>query len=57
MNPFYSANNVTKITLVAADPADNYVSTEIYTYDSSNRPLTGTDVTGGTTTLTNYYYQ
>lgn len=57
MNPFYSANNIIKTTLVATDPASNYVSTESYTYDSSNRPLTSTGVTGGTTTTTTYYYQ
>src|SRR5262249_30272470 len=29
MNPFYSANNIIKTTLVAANPADNYVSIDV----------------------------
>jgi len=57
MNPFYSANNITKTTLVDSDPAINYVSIETYTYNSSNRPATSTSVTGSDTSTTTYYYQ
>jgi len=55
--PFYSANNVTKTTVVASNPADNYITTETYTYNSSNRPATSTSVTGSETATTTYYYQ
>ena len=57
MNPFYSTNNITKATGVAADPADNFISTETYTYNSSNRPATSINVTGTDTSATTYYYQ
>src|SRR5437773_7737024 len=57
MNPFYSANNITRTTLVASDPADNYVSVETFTYTLSNRPATSTSVTGSDTSTTTYYYQ
>jgi len=55
--PFYSANNTTKTTVVASNPADNYITTETYTYNSSNRPATSTSVTGSETATTTYYYQ
>jgi hypothetical protein len=55
--PFYSANNITKTTVVASNPADNYITTETYTYNSSNRPATSTSVTGSETATTTYYYQ
>jgi YD repeat-containing protein len=57
MNPFYSANNITKTTLVASDPADNFVSIETYTYNASGRPASSTTVTGTETSTTTYYYQ
>ena len=57
MNPFYSSNNITKTTLVAANPGDNYVSIDTYTYNSLNRPATSTSVTGSGTSTTTYYYQ
>jgi len=58
MNPFYSANNVAKNTYVdATDASNNYVSTDTYTYTSTNRPATSTSVTGGNTLTTTYYYQ
>lgn len=57
MSPFYSANNITKTTLVAADPADNYAATETYIYNSSDRPATSTNVIGAETTFTTYYYR
>jgi hypothetical protein len=58
MNPFYSANNITKETYVdATDPSNNYVSAETYVYNSSNRPSTSTNVTGTDTYTTTYYYQ
>jgi len=57
MNPFYSTNNITKATGIASDPADNFVSTETYTYNSSNRPATSINVTGTDTSATTYYYQ
>jgi hypothetical protein len=55
--PFYSANNVTKFTYVASDPADNFTSATNYTYNSSNRPITDVTTTGAEVTLTTYYYQ
>jgi hypothetical protein len=55
--PFYSANNVTKFTYVASDPADNFTSTINYTYNSSNRPLTDVTTTGTEVASTTYYYQ
>jgi hypothetical protein len=57
LNPFFSANNIIKTTLASIDPADNYVSTETFTYNSSNRPSTSTSITGTETTTTTYYYQ
>jgi len=58
MNPFYSANNITKTTYVdATDPSNNYVSNDTYTYTSVNRPATLTSVTGSNTVTTTYYYQ
>ena len=58
MNPFYSANNITKTTyLDATDPSNNYVSNDTYTYTSLNRPATSTSVTGSNTVTTTYYYQ
>jgi hypothetical protein len=58
MNPFYSANNVTKTTYVDAfDASNNYVSIDTYTYTSTNKPATSTSVTGGNTVTTTYYYQ
>jgi hypothetical protein len=58
MNPFYSANNITKTTYVdATDPSNNYVSNDTYTYTSLNRPATSTSVTGSNTVTTTYYYQ
>jgi hypothetical protein len=58
MNPFYSANNITKETyLDATDPTNNYVSTETYVYNSSNRPSSSTNVTGPDSYTTTYYYQ
>jgi hypothetical protein len=55
--PFYSANNLTKLTYVASDPADNFTSTISYTYNSSNRPLTDVTTTGSDISSTTYYYQ
>jgi hypothetical protein len=55
--PFYSANNVTKFTYVANDPADNFTSTINYTYNSSNRPLTDVTTSGSDVSSTSYYYQ
>jgi hypothetical protein len=55
--PFYSANNLTKLTYVASDPADNFTSTISYTYNSSNRPLTDVTTTGSDVSSTTYYYQ
>lgn len=55
--PFYSANNVLKTTYVASDPTYNFVSTEAYTYNSSNRPVTDISTTGSAVTTTTYYYQ
>lgn len=57
LDPFYSANNTTKLSYVASDPADNFVSTVSYTYNSSNRPLTDVTTTGSDVTTTTYYYQ
>ncbi|TMI77856.1 MAG: hypothetical protein E6H10_18195 [Bacteroidetes bacterium] len=58
MNPFYSANNITKTTYVdATDASNNYVSTDTYTYTSANRPATSMSVTGSNTITTTYYYQ
>ena len=58
MNPFYSANNITKTTYVdAIDASNNYVSNDTYTYTSVNRPATSTSVTGSNTVATTYYYQ
>jgi hypothetical protein len=59
MNPFYSANNITKTTYVdATDPSYNYVSNDTYTYTPANRPATSTSVTTGSNTVTTtYYYQ
>jgi hypothetical protein len=58
MNPFYSANNITKTTyLDDTDPSNNYVSNDTYTYTSLNRPATSTSLTGSNTVTTSYYYQ
>ena len=58
MNPFYSTNNITKETYVdATDPTNNFVSTETYVYNSSNRPSSSTNVTGADSYTTTYYYQ
>ena len=57
LDPFYSANNATKLSYVASDPTDNFVSTISYTYNSSNRPLTDVTTTGSDVTSTTYYYQ
>jgi hypothetical protein len=54
--PFYSANNVLKTTYVSSDPAYNFVMTEAYTYNSSNRPVTDISTTGSDVTTTTYYY-
>ena len=55
--PFYSANNVTKTTYVASDPTYNYIATEAYTYNSSNRPVMDIITTGSDISTTTYYYQ
>lgn len=55
--PFYSANNVVKTTYVSSDPTYNFVSTDVYTYNSSNRPVTDVSTTGPDITTTTYYYQ
>lgn len=58
MSDFYPANNVTKDTFVDnEDPTNNYVETSTYTYNSSNRPITGTVVNNGSTSTTTYTYQ
>jgi len=58
MNPFYSANNITKTTYVdASDASNNYVSNDTYTYTSTNRPATSSSVTGSDIVTTTYYYQ
>jgi hypothetical protein len=58
MNPFYSANNITKTTYVdAIDASNNYLSNDTYTYTSVNRPATSKSVTGSNTVTTTYFYQ
>lgn len=57
MYPFYSTNNVAKTTYVSSDPAYNFIATETYTYNSSNRPVTAVETVGSETSTTNYYYQ
>lgn len=55
--PFYSSNNLTKLTYVALDPSDNFTSTITYTYNSSSRPATDVTTTGNDISSTTYYYQ
>ena len=57
MSQSYSANNLTKITLVAADPADNFIQTSTYTYNSANRPRTAASINNGVTSTFSFTYQ
>jgi hypothetical protein len=55
---FYSANNVVKMVVdVPADPTQNQTTNSTYTYNSANKPVTGTGVvTGGQTVNATYTY-
>lgn len=58
MAQYYSANNATKSTLVSvADPTDNFVADVTYTYNTADRPLTGTEVISGTMSTMLFTYQ
>jgi len=54
---FVSPNNVTKISLVAADPADNFTATTVYEYRSDGRPSKATRTVGGDTYVSTYTYR
>lgn len=57
MTNFYSANNVTKTTIVTVDPPQTSIATNTYTYDGTNRPTRSQSTDGGITTTVTYYYQ
>jgi len=54
---FYSSNNPTKSTITSSGSTETYTTT--YTYNSSNKPLTGSSIIqpGNTTTTATYFYQ
>lgn len=56
----FNANNVTQMELLdATDPTNNFTDTYVYTYSSSNKPLTAvsTQTPGGTVSNITYFYQ
>ena len=57
MSMYFPANNTTKETYVATDPADNYTVMNTYTYNSVNRPVSAVQVDGTTTSEVKFYYQ
>jgi hypothetical protein len=54
---FYSSNNPTKSSITSSGSTETYTTT--YTYNSSNKPLTGSSIIqpGNTTTTATYFYQ
>ncbi len=57
MSSFFPANNITKETYIATDPADNFTLMSTYTYNTVNRPVTAVLVNGATTSDVKFYYQ
>jgi hypothetical protein len=57
MSDFYPANNVTKRTVVSADPQDSGTTTATYTYNSDNRPAKSVNTDGSSSSTISYYYQ
>lgn len=53
---FYSANNTTKLTVLEAVVGQPEESTNIYTYNAANRPLTAVSSTSGVVTSESRYY-
>jgi hypothetical protein len=56
---FFSSNNVTQAAFeVPSDPSSNFTLNTTYTYNSDNKPITGTGVVqGGGTSTSSYFYQ
>jgi len=53
----YSSNNPTKSSIADSGTSQSFTTT--YTYNTSNKPLTGTSTIqpGNTTATASYYYQ
>ena len=54
---FLSPNNVTKVSLVAADPTDNFTATTVYEYRSDGRPSKATRTVAGVSFVSDYTYR
>jgi hypothetical protein len=54
---FLSPNNVTKVSLVAADPTDNFTATTVYEYRSDGRPSRATRTVSGVSFVSDYTYR
>lgn len=54
---FYSVNNITKKTVIQADPPAMESGNVTYTYNSDNRPATATSTADGLSYIVKYFYQ
>lgn len=54
---YISPNNVTKITVAAADPSDSYQVVNTYEYGADKRPVRATSLFDGTTYQVTYTYK
>lgn len=54
---YASPNNITKVTIVGTDPADNYTANITYEYRSDGRPTKSTTIANGSTTVATYTYK
>lgn len=54
---FVSPNNITKVSIVAQDPSDNFTSTIVYEYGADNRPLKATTTANGASFVSTYTYR
>ena len=54
---YVSPNNITKVSIVAADPADNFTATTVYEYRADGRPTKATTNADGSTYVSTYTYK
>jgi hypothetical protein len=54
---YISPNNVTKVTVAAADPSESYQIVNTYEYGSDKRPIKATSLYDGTTYQVTYTYK
>ncbi|MGE5518451.1 MAG: hypothetical protein ACM3VS_00905 [Candidatus Dadabacteria bacterium] len=57
MTTYYSANNVSKQTIVVTSPSSTQTVSTTYTYNTNNMPITGVLTAGTGSAVSTYYYQ